>query len=192
MTVLFASFALLGAVGYLAWMAARENGRTYKNETHRFALTYPAELDVREYGTEDVVFGIERGERMDGVVEARILTIQGQAGQSLEDALIEQLKNLCAADGPTASFACVSESSIEPYTTTQGEQGFAIVLDGMLTQNGTKDGVPIAKGPYYALVLGTSATISKVLVVSPPLNVPYGEAQAGTIRAIAESVSILP
>jgi len=174
-------------VGFFVWQTSRAEGKTYTNSVHAYELVYPAELDVKEYTDDIVTFGIVSEDSVEGYAEARIVTAQGEAGQTPEDAVADQLKNLCAADGPTASFSCTNTLSIEPFTTANAEQGYVLMLEGELTQLASSTSEIIPKGPYYVIPLASSATISKVLVIAPPLNMSAAESDANLIRTIAES-----
>lgn len=179
----------LGATAFVFQTTPRED-TTYTSSVHTFTLSYPASLDVKEYTDDIVTIGIVSENAVDGVAEARVITAQGQAGQSWQDAVADQLKNLCAADGPTTSFSCTDTLSMEPFTTANAEQGFYILLKGELRELSNNTTSDIPKGPYYLIPLQSSATISKVLVISPPLNVNASDADATLVRAIAESVRI--
>ncbi len=176
--------------GFFAWKTSREAGKTYKNTVYGYSLTYPGVLDVKEYSDEETVFGIVSNDAVDGDAEARVLTVQGEVGQTLQDAVAQQLKNYCAADGPNASFSCTDTISTEPYTTADGEMGFVLMLKGQYLNLSTRVSDEVPKGPYYVRLLATSATISKVLVISPPLNQSAADADKSLIRAIAESVRL--
>ncbi len=55
--------------------------------------------------------------------------------------------------------------------------------------NGTTQEIP--KGPYYVLPINTSSTITKVVVISPPLDQSAAEAETPLIKSIAESVYLV-
>ncbi len=182
--VIFAIAATL-----FAWNAG-DGLKTYENTVHGYSLSYPSTMDVREYGDENAVIGTIRPESVEGVAEARIVNVLSEPGQTLQDAVAQQLQNLCAADGPTASFSCIDMLSVEPFTTEYGEQGFVLLLKGELKNLETGSVSEIPMGPYYILTLSTSATMSKVLDIQPPLNKNASEADRDTVRAIAESVRL--
>lgn len=181
---------LIISVGIALFVWSSANESVYENSVHGYSLVYPDTLDIREYGDENAVIGTIEPDMVQGRAEIRILNVQGEAGQSLHQAVVEQLKNLCAADGPSASFSCTGIISTEPFTTMYGEQGFVLVLKGELKNLETGETEIIPKGPHYVLTIASSAMISKVLVIHPPLNQAQTDADTETIRSIAESVRL--
>ncbi len=178
-------------VTVFAYQSTQDEGKTYKNSVYGYTLIYPADLDVKEYGEDNAVFGIITDDAVEGRAEVRVITAQGEAGQTLQDAVADQLKNLCAADGPTASFSCTDTTSTEPFTTANAEQGYVLMLKGELVKresSSTPEVIPM--GPYYVVPLSNSATISKVVVVMPPLNQNTSQAHTELVRTIAESVRL--
>ncbi len=190
-SALIALILIAGAVTFFAWNTG-DHLKTYKNTVHGYSLSYPDDLDVREYGDDNAVFGVISPDMVEGRAEITVLNVQGEAGQTPQDAVAEQLKNSCAADGPEASFSCTTVLSTEPYTTVLGEQGFVLILKGELKDLKTGTVQQIPKGPYYVLTLASSATISKVLVVQPPLNQSTAEADVLLVQSIAQSVRLTP
>jgi len=162
--------------------------KTYTSAVHGFSLSYPSSLSVREYLPENIVFGISDGETMEGVVEARVITMAGTPGQTFIEAIAEQLKMLCAADGPTGTFSCTGIESIQPFVTTANEQGHTLYLNGALTIFATNQTTSVQKGPYVILPLETTAMTDTVLVIHPPLNQNTAEANLSTIDSVAKSV----
>ncbi len=177
-------------VGAFVWQTTAAAGKNYKNSVYGYSLTYPSDLDVKEYGDDMAAFGVAGKDAFDARVEARVVTAQGEPGQTLQDAVADQLKNYCAADGPSSSFSCTDTISTEPFTTELGEQGFILTLQGQLKDVKSGTITPVPKGPYYVLTLATSATISKVVVIEPPLNQSAAEANPTLIKMIAESLRL--
>ena len=177
----------LGAC-FFVLQGASSGGKTYKNSVYKYELTYPSQFDIKEYTDDIASIGIIAKDAVDGRADIRVITAQNEAGQTMQDAVADQLKNLCAADGPSASLSCTTTISTEPFATDNGDTGFVLMLNGELKdiKKGTVTAVP--HGPYYVLPLVTSATISKVLVISPPLNQSAAEADKVLIQAIAQSV----
>lgn len=166
------------------------SAHTYINSVHGFSLSYPSSLQSKEYLDTDVVFGHISGENVDGVVDARVMTVEGEAGKTLLDVVSSQLINLCAADGPSITFSCTKVSQEQPVTTDSGIEGHVIYLDGELRDLKTNKVTKVGKGPYFIFPLSTSATASKVVVVHPPLNQTAEEADSQTIREIALSLQL--
>jgi hypothetical protein len=164
--------------------------KEYRNEAHGFALAYPTSLSVLEYTPEIATIGTPIESGIDGVAEVRVMTIEGEPGQSFMEAAARDLKSLCAADGPDASFSCTGTDSVKPFTSAKGAAGFEVYLAGELRTASTGAVTEVRKGPYYGFLLATSAGASKVLIVHAPLNKDADEADAATIRVIADSVSI--
>lgn len=176
----------LGA-SFFVYQGSLQDGKTYKNSVYKFEITYPADLDIREYTDDIATIGTIDGDEIDGKVDVRVITAQGEAGQTMQDAVADQLKNLCAADGPTASFACTTTLSTEPFVTENGDEGFVLLLNGELKHHASSTVESVPHGPYYVLPLATSATISKVLVIMPPLNRSAAEADGDLIQSVAET-----
>ncbi len=179
----------LGVV-FFVFQVSSPDGKSYKNSVHRYELTFPSRFDVKEYTDDISTFGIVTEDAVEGYAEARVITAQGEPGQTWQDAVAVQLMNLCAADGPTASFSCTDTISLEPFTTADAEQGYALILKGEYRLIASTTSETIPKGPYYMIPLITSATISKVLVIAPPLNLSTAEADGTLVRSIAESVRV--
>jgi hypothetical protein len=189
MAITLLATLIILAIG-ISFFVYRDGARTYTNSVHAFSLLYPHQLDVREYGDDNAVFGNISADTIAASAESRIITVQGQAGQSLDEAVSEQLQNLCAADGPSQSFSCTGMQSSQPFITDSGREGFVIVMKGELKNLETGSANQIPKGPYYIIPLSTSATISKVLVIHPPLNITAAEAEHELLDAIARSVTL--
>jgi hypothetical protein len=166
--------------------------KTYANGTYGYSLSYPATLDVQEYLPEDVVFGHIDGDMVEGVAEARVVTVEGEPGKSFAEAAADQFKNLCAADGPTGSLSCVGLKSADPFTTDSGVSGWRIVLIGEMTRfgTGTTTTTVFDKGPFYAFVATTSASATSAVVIHAPLNQSLEEADTATIEDIARSLTL--
>lgn len=160
----------------------------YRNDTHGYLLTYRGELDVLEYTPDMATIGrlVEGG--IEGVVDVRVVTIASEPGESFIDAATRNLANLCAADGPTASFSCTGIERSSPFVSSAGAIGYEAYLTGELRTLATGAVETVSKGPFYAFLLEGSATASKVLIVHAPLNQSAEEADAETIRNVAESV----
>ncbi len=177
-------------VAFFVWQTADDADKVYKNGVYGYSLMYPAQFNVKEYTDDIATIGIVSDDAVDGRVDIRVVTAQGEAGQTQQDAVAVQLQNLCAADGPEASFSCTGTLSTEPFTTNLADAGFVLMLKGELKELKTGTVQEVLMGPYYVLTLASSATISKVLVIMPPLNRNASEADAELIRSIAESVHI--
>lgn len=162
----------------------------YENTTNGYSLSYPESLQILEYTPEIASIGhlIEGG--IESVVDIRVETIEGKPGESFTDAAVRELASLCAADGPTSSFSCTGVDRVSPFVSDAGANGFELYLTGDLKNLETGVGTPVEKGPYYAFVLGTSASATKILVVHAPLAQSAEEADAMAIRAIAKTVRI--
>lgn len=177
----------LGATIFV-FQSLKTGGKTYSNSVYGYSLTYPANLDVREYTDDNTVVGTISNDTVQAQADIRVITAQGEAGQSMSDAVADQLKKLCAADGPTESFSCTSTLATEPYNTLHGDSGYILILQGVLKNLITGSTTAVTKGPYFVLPITSSATITKVVVVSPPLNLSTAEAHVPLLTGIAESV----
>jgi hypothetical protein len=195
--IALASIAAL-AVGTILLMhrhaeapAAPAETKTYTNDTYGYAVSYPATLDVQEYLPEDVVFGHIDGDMVAGVAEARVVTIEGEPGKTFIEAAADQLKNLCAADGPTGSLSCTGLKSADPFTTDAGIQGWRIVLAGKKETFGANaTSTEFDKGPYYAFITKTGSTTTQAIVIHAPLNLSYEESDSAAIEAIAKTLTL--
>lgn len=185
---------IIGGIAYTAQQIMTEKVAsiaetvTYKNLTYGYEVSYPNSIEAKEYIPEDIVFGQIENETVKGIVEIRVINIQGEADQTFEDALIRELSNLCAADGPHESFSCIGIESSIPFETRSGIKGNEIYLKGELRNLQTGETKEIEKGPYFAFMKGTGATGSQVIVVHAPLNQTKAEADISTIKNIAESL----
>ena len=177
----------LGAAFFVV-QSSSQDGKTYKNSVNAFELTYPSDLDIKEYTDDIATIGHVDNDTVDGLVDVRVITAQGEAGQTMQDAVADQLKNLCAADGPTTTFSCTTTLSTEPFVTDNGDEGFVLLLNGELKHLASSTVESVPHGPYYVLPIATSATISKVLVIMPPLNQSAAEADGDLIQAVAKTV----
>lgn len=167
-----------------------EETKTYQNEAFGYSLSYPRNFDEQEYSLDNVVFGNVTDESVDGVAEARIITVQGSAGQSFINAVTAEMQNLCAADSPNITFSCTGAEQIQPFTSDSGAEGFVFYLRGELRNLQTSSTTSVGKGPYFAFPLRSGATGSTALVIHPPLNQSADEADSVAIRTIAESVKL--
>lgn len=185
---------LLAIVGIVIWqfVAMPESIplQTYTNTTYGYSLKYPASFESREYTPENVAFGYGDETSMQGIAEARVMIIQGTTTETFEQALIGELLNLCAADGPNVSISCIGIDGVQPFLTTSSVQGFSIYLRGETRNLTTQETAPVGKGPFFVFLLRVSATGSSVLVIHPPLNQNTEESDSGTVRSIAGSVII--
>lgn len=161
---------------------------TYTSAVHGFSLSYPSLLSAREYIPENIVFGVQDGETMNGVIEARVITMTGTPGQTFIEAIAEQLKMLCAADGPTGTFSCTEIESVQPFSTDANNDGYRMYLRGEHTSFVTNETTIVQKGPYIILPLVTGPMSDTTLVIHPPLNQSAAEADTETIEAVARSV----
>lgn len=162
----------------------------YENADHGYALAYPADLDILEYTDDIASIGhlIEGG--IDSVADVRVQVIEGKEGESFTDAAVRELANLCAADGPDSSFSCTGVSRLSPFVSDAGASGYELYLKGELKDLATGTVTEVEKGPYYAFVLSTGASATKMLVVGAPLNLSADEVDEETVRAIAKNVRI--
>lgn len=161
--------------------------RAYENAEYGYALDYPATLSVREYAQGNAVFGTVTGESIDGVAEARVIDLPAAPGQSFQEAATLELQELCAADGPDASFSCPRVDQVQPFVARSGLSGYVVYLAGEMRMIADGQVSSSGKGPFFVLPLGSGATGSRVLVVHPPLNQTAEEADSIAVRAIAES-----
>jgi hypothetical protein len=190
----------LVAVGLVVWKGGDNAEPTqsapvsdlqkYSNPTYGFAIEYPKSLTPREYSAENVVFGTTSGEMMNGVVEVRVVNVEAKAGESFMDAATRELQNLCAADGPNASYNCTGVEKVTPFKTASGLSGISLYLKGELTNLKTKSKTAIGKGPYFLFAAKSSATGSRIIVVHPPLNKSAEESDSVAIRKVAETLVI--
>lgn len=163
---------------------------TYENTEYGYVLDYPASLTVREYSLGNTVFGTISGEVIDGVVEARVVDITATPGQSLQEAAAIQLQALCAADSPNATFSCPRVDQAQTFVTRSGVSGYVLYLAGEMRSLPDGEVMQVGKGPFFVVPLSTTATGSRVLVVHPPLNQTAEDADAQTVRRVAESVRV--
>lgn len=187
------------AVVLIAWTFLRQPStaqpeqtelRGYQNTVNGYSLLYPSSLQQKEYSPDNVVFGHISKEQVEGVVEATIMNVEGEVGKTYEDTVGTQLMNLCAADGPTSSFSCTRVEQVQPFISVTEVSGHVFNLGGELTDLETGEKVVKGKGPFFVFPLATSATVSKVLVIHPPLNKYADEVDSALIRSVAESVHV--
>ncbi len=169
---------------------ATTSSRTYKNATYGFSLEYPSDLQEKTYGQNDAVFGYISGSAIRGVVEARVVIVQGNPGETFGQAATRELRGLCAADGPTTTFSCTAVEKIQPFPSASGVLGVEFYLKGELKALSTGKITVISKGPYFAFPIQSGSTGSSVLVIHPPLNQSAVEAASTTIEAVAKSVRL--
>lgn len=198
-TILIGIVFLIGVLGFLYFLTPNQpipvpetettEVNTYTSDAHGFSLSYPENLSILEYTDDMASIGtlIEGG--IDSTADVRAMVLIGEPGESLQDTAARELANLCAADGPTASFSCTGVKSVMPFITNSGMPGFEIYLTGALTDIPSGAVTEVNRGPFYAFVLETGATATKVLIVHAPLNKSIEEADADTIRTIAKTVS---
>ena len=162
----------------------------YESEEHGFAISYPQDLSYRELASGNVVFGTKSGDTIVGKAETRILTINGTAGESFEAALARELATLCAADSISETFNCTGVDEVRPFVTKDGHAGYQIYLTGEMT-GASGDTTPVGKGPFFIVPLRTTATVSKALIIHPPLHLSDTESDSALLTAMAKSVTIL-
>lgn len=171
-------------------VAAEASAKTYANAEHGYALSYPERLNIQEYTPEIATIGTPIEGGIEGVADVRVEVVEGEPGASFAESAARQLANLCAADGPDASFSCTGLKSVVPFATDTGTAGFEIFLTGERTDRAAGTVTETDKGPYIAFVLATSASATKVLIVHAPLNVDAAGADRALIETIAKSVRI--
>lgn len=167
-----------------------EELRTYQNAEFGYAVSYPARLTYREYSGGNVMFGTEDEEVMNGVAEVRVVTISANEGEDLQTAAARELQNLCAADGPTASFSCTGVERVQPFRTDTGTQGYMLYLRGELRDFATDEVTTSLKGPYIVFPLEVRATGGRAIIVHAPLAQSAENADAATIQDIARTLTI--
>src|SRR5690606_14288721 len=64
-------------------------------------------------------------------------------------------------------------------------EGFVVYLTGELTNFETDEVTIRGKGPFFIFPLTTSATMSKIVVIHPPLNLYASESDSELVRAVA-------
>lgn len=163
--------------------------KEYRNSEHGYTLTYPGDLDILEYTADMATIGHLIDGGIDGVVDVRVAVILGEPGESFIEAATRNLANLCAADGPDASFSCTGVERSAPFVSRAGVIGYEAYLTGALRTLSTDTVETVRKGPYYAFLMEGDAGASKILVVHAPLNQSAQEADAATIQSVAESVT---
>lgn len=197
---IIAIILILGAVT-LAWTFARNNFintpeensnevLTYANMTYGYAVNYPADLQVREYTSDNVVFGKIDGEMVNAYTEIRIIKLENTVNKSFQEKVVDKLKELCTADSPESSFSCTSAETITPIKTISGLDGYAIYLDGELKNKIRNEISKVRKGPYYVFDIKTSTNDSSVVVIHTPLNQTAEQAHESIITSIAQSIRI--
>lgn len=164
--------------------------RAYQNAEYGYAVSYPDTLVAREYAGGNTAFGTESGEVFNAVAEVRLVTVSGNAGESLQEAAARELSLLCAADSTTESFSCTGLDRILPFRTASGMNGYELYLKGELTNLASSEKTMMRKGPYYVFPLEVSATAGRAIVVHAPLAQSADEADAATIREIARSLTV--
>lgn len=194
LTILICIAFVIGVAGFAWNFKANEQAAVpeiaYENAEQGYALAYPEGLDILEYTDDMASIGHLIEGSIASVADVRVQTIEGKEGESFTDAAVRELANLCAADGPDSSFSCTQVTRVSPFTSDAGASGYELYLKGELTDRASGSVTETEKGPYYAFVLATGATATKVLIVSAPLNLSGEEADAMTIRAIAQNVRI--
>lgn len=161
----------------------------YRNADHGYTLSYPADLAILEYTPDMATIGRKTEDGIEGVADVRVAVIEGEPGESFVEAAARDLSELCAADGPRASFSCTGIEHSAPFTAASGAQGLEVYLTGERKDIGTGETAAVQKGPYFVFLMEGGASASKVLVVHAPLNQTADEADADSIRGIAESVT---
>lgn len=165
-----------------------EEKSLYENQAHGYTVEYPSVLQIQEYSPESVAFGTLEGESMDAEVEVRILTFEGEPGQSLQEVAGVQLMNLCAADGPGESFSCTDVLSSNEFQSDSGVTGFEYRLHGEKQVFASNEITEDPRGPFYVFPLETSAAASKVLVVLPPMNRDSVDVSEAVVTEMARSL----
>jgi hypothetical protein len=164
--------------------------KTYTNEASGYSLSYPSTLVLREHTPDAVTISTSTDESATSTVEIQTLLIDGKAGATLQQSVIETLKNQCTADGPETVLICTEAEQIQEFTSTKGAQGFSLYLKGQLTNVATKESNVVEKGPFYVFSLKSGATASKVVVIHPPLSLFSDQVDATSTKSIAENISV--
>ncbi len=187
---------LAGFIAALWWFT--KDGTTmppqmaqYQNAAAGYELSYPSDLQIKEYTPQIVTIGHIDGEMVQSVADVRTMTIAGESGVSFDDAVVRELTNLCAADGPDQSFSCTGVESSAPFTTDEGVAGTEIYLHSELKTVSSGAIVSGTMGPFIVIPMQSGATVSGVIVVHAPLNQIAGEADTATILSIAKSIRLV-
>lgn len=198
-TILIGIIFLIGVAGFLYFLTPNQPVATpaadtttwnaYSNVDHGFSLSYPEALSLLEYTDDMASIGTPIEGGIASVADTRVMILVGEPGESLQDTAVRELADLCAADGPTGSFSCTGVKSAVPFITESGMAGFEIYLKGVLTEIPSGTASEVDRGPFYAFMLETGSTATKVLIIHAPLNQSVEEADANAIRAIAKTVS---
>ncbi|RJR13353.1 hypothetical protein C4585_02230 [Candidatus Parcubacteria bacterium] len=194
LVMLFASLAVGAGLllsSYMGQAAPEEETAEYTNTVYGYTVTYPTHLKIQEYSPDIVSFATITDEFVDSAAEIRVMTIEGMPEETFEEAVVRSLSNMCAADGSTESFSCTGLEISELFNTSSDEQGVKLYLSGQLVDLTTGATTTVSKGPYFVFLLGSSATMSRILVIEPPLNKTAAEVEASTIELIAKSI-VLP
>ena len=168
---------------------AAASTEAYQNTDHGYSLSHPGELDILVYTPDMATIGTLTEGGIDGVADVRVAIIQGEPGETFMAAASRSLADLCAADGPEASFTCTGLDRGMPFLTNAGAAGFEVYLKGELKTLSTGAVENVQKGPYYVFLMQGDAGASKVLVVHAPLNQNLAEANVDAIRSIAKTVT---
>ncbi len=159
---------------------SQPENKTYRNSVHHFSLEYAPPYEARELGDEEILI---RGDA--GAIHVRVLMVQGEPGASLSDSVSIALRGLCAGESD-ARTSCGDTSTIEPYATRFGDEGFVIRLLDTTSQAGNASHA--YTGPYYVVPLSSSATASKVVAVYADDPTSLSDA----LLTVAASVRTLP
>ena len=170
--------------------SAQVNLRSYNSEAFGYSLSYPDIFEMRQYGPDNVVIGQILGESIEGVVEARVLTLTDVADGDIYTEVQDQLVLLCAAYGPSTSLSCTGVEDEQTFRTTAGTEGRQLTLRGVVEQLDTNDTSTFTKGPYFIIPLSATSEAMRVLVIHPPLNQMSDESDADMIRQVALSVMV--
>lgn len=169
--------------------------KIYRNTPHRFLLSYPANLDHKSDSDERVVFGRTEEGAVHTIAEARVAFIEGKANDTYEASVIEYIKTLCQTDEPDKTFSCTATERLQTITSKNGVRGFEVYLHGEQREMQTGAIMSISKGPFFFFPIEHRATMSKVVIIYPPLTRPAEKVSADdvhTIQNIAVSLRLEP
>jgi membrane-bound inhibitor of C-type lysozyme len=167
---------------------------TYTSGKYGFSFDIAGGYTYKEYTDEIISIGTPVGEDgFDAVAEVHVVKSGGEGGyKSFDDFVFESSRNVCAADGPSATIYCDKVQSKEPYTSPNGLEGIAFYLNRVHEDLSTKEKAESAFGPLFSFNITANTPDSKfsALVVRPPANLTAEEINSEMVRKIADSVRI--
>ncbi|OHA59234.1 MAG: hypothetical protein A2589_03425 [Candidatus Vogelbacteria bacterium RIFOXYD1_FULL_46_19] len=179
-------------LGLTLWLGSSGAGETYQSTVYGYTFSYPADYELVEYQPSSLALGRRQGEEFEALVNVRLYTAGAAVGfNSYNDFVTDQLRNMCAADGPTETLYCTDIVERDSFMTDENFLGERLIWNRVHENFESGEALNDQWGPVYAFNFSHQLADPELAILSVEPAFYTGPEAEDLAKQVASSLEIV-